>query len=48
MLLALMTQAIELARRRLAMDRLDVAVAIDPVVVEVTGKEDVGSTMMNR
>lgn len=40
-------QAIELARRVLLSDRIDVAVALDPVVVEVD-REDIGATLMNR
>eukprot|EP00955_Chlamydomonas_euryale_P084760 364003-Chlamydomonas_euryale.AAC.8 len=36
-----------MARRRMVRERLDVAVCVDPVVVEVD-REDIGATMMNR
>ena len=39
--------AIELARRKLIPERLDVAAALDPVVVELDGR-DIDSTLMNR
>jgi len=40
-------KAMALARRKLVAERLDVGVALDPVVVEVDA-EDVGTTVMNR
>ncbi|KAG1676145.1 hypothetical protein FOA52_004985 [Chlamydomonas sp. UWO 241] len=40
-------KAIELARRRMVRERLDVAVAVDPIVVEVDSA-DIGATLMNR
>ncbi|GAX85039.1 hypothetical protein CEUSTIGMA_g12459.t1 [Chlamydomonas eustigma] len=40
-------QAIELARRRLIQERIDIGVALDPVVVEVDS-EDTGATLLNR
>jgi hypothetical protein len=40
-------QAIEVARRRLIQERIDIGVALDPLVVEVD-REDMGATLLNR